>query len=161
MPTVSFTTSFFGQTDTAPAVRDWSVSSGDIYVILVSDAWVTTETATMRGVYTFPFPVTINGVSSASSGELRHQGSPDPSVSVYFNDVAYGPYESTGSDVTIGPNTNSDVTYVLTENILTVYATLRAQRMSMYGPGQLVLENPVITVDYSERPAFCDLGINF
>lgn len=160
MPTVSFTAPFLSQT-TEPDRGIWTDLTGRIRTFLVASSWATTKTATMRGVYTFPFMVTINSVSTVFTGRLENTGSPDPSVSVYFNEVAYGPYTASGSNLNIDPVTNSNMTYVLTENILTVDVTVRAQRLSAYGPGTLYIDDPVITVDYSERPAFCDLGINF
>jgi len=156
MPTVSFTALFLSQT-TEPGNGIWQSASGYIYWDLVTS---TARTATMRGVYTFPSMATINSVSSTLDGFL-YSSETHPSVSVYFNEVAYGPYTASGSNIEIGPVTNSNVTYVLTENIITVDVTVRAQRLSPYGPSQLNINYPVITVDYSERPAFCDLGINF
>lgn len=160
MPTVSFTAPFLSQT-TEPDRGNWTDQPSYIRVFLVSSSWATTRTATMRGVYTFPSTVTINSVSSALTGTLVFSGTPDPSVSVYFNEVAYGPYTAPGTNINIDPVTNSSMTYVLTENILTVDVTVRVQRLSAQGPGELYILNPVITVDYSERPAFCNLGINF
>jgi len=160
MPTVSFTAPFLSQT-TEPDRGNWTDLTGYIRVFLVSSAWITTRTATMRGVYTFPSTVTINSVSNPLEGALLFSGTPNPSVSVYFNEVAYGPYTAPGIDIDIGPVTSSNMTYVLTENILTVDVTVRAQRLSAFGPGMLYIRNPEITVDYSERPAFCNLGINF
>lgn len=160
MPTVTFTAPFLGQT-TEPDRGNWFNQTSYIRVSLVSSTWGTTRTATMRGVYTFPSMVTINSVSSTLEGALFFAGTPNPSVSVYFNEVAYGPYTAPGTSINIDPVTNSSMTYVLTENILTVDVTVRAQRLSAYGPGELYILNPEITVDYSERPAFCNLGINF
>lgn len=161
MPTVSFTAPFLSQT-TEPDRGNWTDLTGRIRVFLVLSAWITTRTATMRGVYTFPSTVTINSVSTVFTGRLENTGSPDSSVSMSFNGASYGPpYTATGVGVLIGPETYLDVSYVLTENIITVDATVRAQRLSAYGPGMLYIDDPVITVDYSERPAFCNLGINF
>ena len=161
MPTVSFTAPFLGQT-TEPDGGVWFKQTDYIRAVLVHSAWITTTTATMRGVYTFPSTVTINSVSTAFTGKLENLGSPNPSVSMFFNGASYGPpYTATGVEVLIGPETYPNVSFVLTENIITVDATVRAQRLSAYGPGSLYIYNPVITVDYSERPAFCNLGINF
>lgn len=160
MPTVTFTAPFLGQT-TEPDRGLWFGLTGLIRTSLVSFNWVTTRTATMRGVYTFPSTVTVNSVSSTLEGTLYFSGTPNPSVSVYLNEVAYGPYTAPGIDINIDPVTNSSMTHVLTENILTVDVTVRAQRLSAHGPGDLYILDPVITVDYSERPTFCNLGINF
>ena len=160
MSTVSFTAPLLSQT-TEPDRVAWQLHSGSLHWHLVTSTATATTTATMRGVYTFPSTVTINSVSSTLDGFLFFSDTPNPSVSVYFNEVAYGPYTASGSNLEIDPVTNSNMTYVLTENIITVDVTVWAQRLSPYGPGQLNINDPVITVDYSERPAFCNLGINF
>lgn len=161
MPTVSFTAPLLGQT-LKPNSGYWADQTSYIVVYLDSSAWITTTTATMRGVYTFPSTVTINSVSIAFTGKLENVGSPNPSVSMFFNGASYGPpYTATGVEGLIGPETYPNVPFVLTENIITVDATVRAQRLSAAGPGRLYIYNPEITVDYSERPAFCNLGINF
>jgi len=151
MATVSFTASFLSQTNDGPLFPDWVNSGTDILATL--SATFPTETATLRGTYTFPVPVTIDSVRSVMTGTVSSGGA--TATYVYFNGTLYGPYGST-----VGPQSNSAPTYSLVAGVLTVDTTLQGD-IYVGSPATLRLDNQTVIVDYTELPVVHNLGINF
>lgn len=150
MATVSFTASFFSQT-TNPTFPDWTDFGS--YIQATLDPTFQTETATLRGVYTFPTGIIVNSIYSILQGTLIAGGA--TSAYVTFNGTLYGPWASA-----IGPQSNPSPSYSVAGNVLTVDITLQGTNYTG-SPATMRLDNHTVLVDYTEVPLVHNLGINF
>lgn len=151
MATVSFTATFFSQTSTSPLLPDWS----DIgtYIEATLSGTFPTETATLRGVYTFPGNIIVNSIYSTLTGSVLAGGA--TSASIDFNGTSYGPFSSS-----IGPVANFSPSYTVAGNVLTVDIALRSSPYTG-SPAVARLDAQTVVVDYTEVPFVHNLGINF
>lgn len=150
MATVYFTASFLSQTTNA-ALPDWTNIGTGIQATL--SPTFSTETATLRGTYTFPGVVVINSLYSTLTGTLVAGGA--TSASVTQNGTSYGPYAST-----IGPQSNSSPTYSVSGNVLTVDITVQGSNYTG-AAATMTLDNQTVVVDYTLIPGLHNLGVNF
>lgn len=151
MATISFPATFFSQTSANPLFPDWS----DIgtYIEATLSGTFPTETATLRGVYTFPNNIIVNSIYSVLTGSVLAGGA--TSVSIDFNGTSYGPFSSS-----IGPGANFSPSYTVAGNVLTVDITLRSSPYTG-SPAVARLDEQTVVVDYTEVPFVHNLGINF